>query len=571
MKKIFTFLLLLVAIGTQAQQLITDTSFGITGQIATAPIGGNGPSTNILRQPDNKLLLCGNMYDNGCNCHYNLMFRVDCAGKVDSAFGVNGLVKHTFDDRNIGEDYVLQPDGKILVAGLQASSNGSSQHHPTISRYNYDGSVDTTFGNMGTNKLTNYPGYSTFYSVFLLPDGKILCSGQQGYGNHLIVRFDSTGAVDNTFGTNGAVQHATPAGMSLLTGFRSVMRSDGKIISVAAGYFNQLLVISAYDTLGIEDASFGTNGYVLDNNFAVWGIARIFLQSDDKLVVAKQNNSETEIRIARYNTNGSIDSAFGTNGYVTFPGARLKNFFKLSDDAFIIGYTTNDFNGNPDIYKKYVADGVEVSLFTIDGVNTFQFPGLAFEKADIGIASSNNEIILATSNGFNNGKMSMAKFVETITPEPHITLSGNILNANVSNSGISFHWFLNGDAILDSTNNSITATQTGTYSVIVTNAWGCEQSDDFEVTTIITGIDKTSAEMLSVYPNPAKDVLHITWTSTDKSASVELLDLTGRVVLSKALNSTNATDINVQQLAKGMYLLKLHTSNFTSTKKIFVE
>lgn len=81
-------------------------------------------------------------------------------------------------------------------------------------------------GVAGTNKVTLFTGAASFYSLFLQPDGKILCSGQVGRSNHLLMRFDSTGVLDTTFGTGGYIQHATPAGMSLLNGFSSVARSD---------------------------------------------------------------------------------------------------------------------------------------------------------------------------------------------------------------------------------------------------------------------------------------------------------------------------------------------------------
>lgn len=551
------FVLLVVSSSAYSQALVSDTLFGNNGQIFSAPYPSSNSSTSseILRQSDDKLLLCGYIYDINCNCNYNVMFRTDCSGAIDSSFGVNGLVQHTFDQRNAGIDYELQPDGKILVAGTQADGNASSQQFPSISRYNIDGSVDSSFGVAGTNKVTLFTGAASFYSLFLQPDGKILCSGQVGRSNHLLMRFDSTGVLDTTFGTGGYIQHATPAGMSLLNGFSSVARSDNKIVSVTSGFFDQVVVLGCYDMDGVEDSTFGVNGYYSDVNFVIngggTGIPRLIIQSDDKVIASKQNGPETEIIIARYNTNGSVDTTFGTGGYIRIPGFRLENLFKLSGDDFIVGFSVQ---GMPSNYKKFSADGVEDLTFTLNGANYFQFTGLA--TADVGLASSNDEFILGSSSG----SMEMAKFVEN-SSGPVITNVGFVLYSNVTATGATFQWYLNEVAISGATADTLEISQNGVYSVDVFNSWGCVLSNELEILTI--GIDESiSSSEHVVYPNPVEQILNIR-NSGSKLRTYSVFDLSGKLVSTQTSNALQL-GIDVSALSDGMYVLKIN-----SEEKVF--
>lgn len=565
-KSLLNTLILAALFATQlnAQSLLTDSLYGNNGIIQVPVFNGQGGAKNIFRQTDDKILICGTMYESNCNCNHNFMFRADACGQVDSSFGVNGLVRHKFEFTNIGNDYTLQPDGKILVAGTQAAGNGSSQFRPSISRYNYDGNPDTTFGVMGSTSTSFQNGEFTF--LYLLPDGKILCSGSQYTSNHLIMRFDSTGAVDNTFGTNGVVQHPTPLGLSLLRSFISAMRSDGKIISVSSDFFNGQLVLSCYDTLGIEDTTFGVNGYIVDPIFIVGGATKILLQNNDKLIVASRNSAQTAATIARYNTNGSIDTTFGTLGYINVSGAGWLHFVtKLNDDSFIIGYDNGFSCLNCSQFYKYSADGIPDPSFSLDGGNVFTFPGPAFEIADIGITSSNNEMIFGSSHGFNNGKMSLKKYYKAPSL-PNITQTGFTLSSNVNNDGATFQWFLNGTAISNATDSIYTATQPGTYTVEVTNIWGCTLSDAIVLTN--TGIETANGLYgVSFYPNPVKETLTIVMPSATINSDYFILDAVGRIVLTgKTLREK--TTVDMHSFSPGIYFLKITSLQGNSIVKV---
>ncbi|MEX1190239.1 MAG: hypothetical protein WED33_13350, partial [Bacteroidia bacterium] len=177
MKTILLILLTFVNLTGFGQILTADTIFGNGGQTLSPVLSGaaGGSCTNVFKLSDNSILLCGYYYDINSNAVFNLMLKTDACGNIDSSFGSNGFVKHTFDQRNSGYDYALQADGKIVVCGSQADGNAGSQQFPFVARYLANGIPDTTFGVMGTNKI-NYLGPNDFTSVYILPNGKLLCT-----------------------------------------------------------------------------------------------------------------------------------------------------------------------------------------------------------------------------------------------------------------------------------------------------------------------------------------------------------------------------------------------------------
>ena len=106
--------------------------------------------------------------------------RYNADGTLDTSFDSDGIVTTDFgpgDDRAFS--VVVQPDGKILVAG--DSDNGSNIDFALV-RYNADGSLDTSFDGNG-RLITDFgSGDDRGYSVALQPDGKIVVAGRTGNG-----------------------------------------------------------------------------------------------------------------------------------------------------------------------------------------------------------------------------------------------------------------------------------------------------------------------------------------------------------------------------------------------------
>ena len=191
-------------------------------------------------------------------------------GILDTSFGSSGLVQlasGTFDDKI--HDMVVQPDGKIVLAGYSYTET----YNFIVVRLNTNGSLDDTFGNNGVVVLpfgSINPGSLSgdkAYSVDLAPDGKIVIAGETtGEGsksNVGIVKLLSNGTLDSTFGDNGMISIPIPSANAYT---RSCVVDDKSNIYVTGGAYssNQFDVfVIKCDRYGQLDASFGESGIVV--------------------------------------------------------------------------------------------------------------------------------------------------------------------------------------------------------------------------------------------------------------------------------------------------------------------
>ena len=236
---------------------------------------------------------------------------------MDTVFGTNGIVATSFTAGNdVGRGVALQGDGKIIVAGND--SNGDF----ALARFNTDGTLDTGFGAGGKVTTPVGSGSSIGYKVAVQADGKILVTGTSIVGafyDTSLVRFDTDGSLDATFGTGGIVTTAVSAGNDGATDL--ALQADGKI--VVAGSSNNGsdtdFAVTRYNTDGSLDAGFGTGGSVTTpigtgNDF----VEGLVIQSDGKILVAGwRAEGDNDFALARFNADGSLDATFGTSGKVT--------------------------------------------------------------------------------------------------------------------------------------------------------------------------------------------------------------------------------------------------------------
>ncbi len=250
-------------------------------------------------------------------------------GLLDESFDGDGKVT-----TDIGSSYdsanavAIQEDGKIVVAGY---STGSSDDFAVV-RYNSDGSLDTYFGPNGNGKVTTDIGSSTAdyaRAIAIQGDGKIVVAGYStgSSDDFAVVRYNSNGSLDIYFGPNGNGKVTTDIGSSTADyAYAVAIQGDGKI--VVAGYSfngsNYDFVVVRYKSDGSLDTSFGSNS----NGIVTTAIGSgddfahaVALQGDGKIVVAgvSYNGSNWDFAVVRYNSDGSLDTSFGSNsnGIVT--------------------------------------------------------------------------------------------------------------------------------------------------------------------------------------------------------------------------------------------------------------
>jgi uncharacterized delta-60 repeat protein len=241
-------------------------------------------------------------------------------GDLDLTFNGTGKVTTSIGTSGAtARTVAVQSDGKIVVVG-----HTDSPIVIAVARYNPDGSLDTSFD--GDGRLTTPVGSNTVYglSVAIQSDGKIVVGATDvSSGKLTVVRYNSLdGSLDTTFDTDGIAQTPNVNANSYLTAPLAI-QSDGKIIIAGAGFFSQYdFAVARFNSNGSPDTSFDTDG-VLNTSFSPnqdypTGIA---VQTDGKIVVGGGSRNDTDgwdqIAVARYNADGTLDTTFDGDGKLT--------------------------------------------------------------------------------------------------------------------------------------------------------------------------------------------------------------------------------------------------------------
>jgi uncharacterized delta-60 repeat protein len=155
--------------------------------------------TCIKIQNDNKILIGGYSYGTPNQGRIFCLIRINSNGTLDSTFGINGIIKT--DIIGYPNDYAssleIQNDGKIILAGSSFNSKIMA-----ICRYEMDGTLDNTFGNLGIDTLDISSGNDVIKDITIQSDGKIIIAGIVNNAACLI-RLNTYGNIDSTFNNTG--------------------------------------------------------------------------------------------------------------------------------------------------------------------------------------------------------------------------------------------------------------------------------------------------------------------------------------------------------------------------------
>ena len=334
----------------------TDTTFG-TGGVVTTDVGNNtvDHAHDIALQPDGKILVAGWTLSNDIDI---ALLRYNSDGSIDSTFGINGRVITDIDSvTQEGHAIALQPDGKILVAGLTISS--MNFNHLAVFRYMPDGSKDSTFGVYGISIPPINIDDNAAYDMALQSDGKIVLAGYTytviPFGDVLVVRLDTLGNPDPDFGGTGIVSFNPTIDDCYATGV--LIQPDGKIITTGRAYINSSnFLLARFTTDGQVDSAFGLEGHVYTSvAFEEDYIYGSVLQQDGKIVVAGYytDNGIENFALARYLNDSSaatfINETAAGSGIIIYPQP-------AGDVLYITG-------GN----SKIRSENTEVKIFNIIG------------------------------------------------------------------------------------------------------------------------------------------------------------------------------------------------------------
>jgi hypothetical protein len=150
------------------------------------------------------------------------------------------------------------------------------------------------------------------------------------------------------------------------------------------------------------------------------------------------------------------------------------------------------------------------------------------------------------------------------TPHTAVVQSHDTLRSSVT--GSTYQWYLNGQAISSANSQFYIPVDDGNYTVVITNANGCEGSSAV-YNYVGVGIGDIAGQQIAIYPNPAANVIYI---RTERSIKeVQVTDGLGKVMISEA----KVTDrLDISYIAAGMYFMQVitdddHSSFFRICKK----
>jgi uncharacterized delta-60 repeat protein len=411
-------------------------------------------------------------------------FAMAQAGQLDSSFGARGVFTTNFTqaDSTMANGAAIQSDGKIVVVG-------STPGGDALARLNTNGTLDSSFGSGGIVN-TNFGTLGPVVAVVIQPDGKIVAAAT-GFLGGAVGRFNSDGIVDTTFGNGG---FAVSKSLDSQPGIPSALalQADGKILVTGAG------LIGRYTSEGQLDTTFGSSGIAALNSAIATAIA---LQADGKILVTTGSGAPTELfssqylpspqasAIARYNTNGSLDTNFGisgqaacvasaaaiaiqSNGKIVVAGTITSKLITLllSDGVTVAdnqtGFGLVRYNSNGSVDTTFnPGGGIGTGGGIITGFGSSFPAGSAFALA----IQSNGEIVVAGQAGNGNQQFTSSSFVlarYTSTGHLDTTFGSNgTVITTLSQGHISFvsALVLQSDGKIVAAGNTGTPAQPGSY------------------------------------------------------------------------------------------------------------
>lgn len=257
-------------------------------------------------QQDGKLILCG---PNPVAPFRTEVLRLRADGQPDSTFGQNGYaptgVRHS-----LWAQLFEQTDGKIVVFGSVYTTNGKDTL--IVTRLNPDGSLDSSFAQNGhfLRRVTD-DGDAFLHAGLQQPDGKLLFTGTSD-NFLLLLRLNSDGTMDPTFGANGLLADKT---LPSSWGFGIALQPDGKIVVTGFEDYLGSGIIARYHPDGSKDLDFAAKGveYFQDGYDGVG----IVVLPNGKILTALRGfeGSEELVALAQLLPNGERDLSFGVAGF----------------------------------------------------------------------------------------------------------------------------------------------------------------------------------------------------------------------------------------------------------------
>ncbi len=517
MKKII-FLMLFITNTLFSQNVVLDTTFGTNG-ITLNPVSQTNESILGLEFQSDGKIICITSFNNQNNSNISLT-KYSSEGILDTSFGSNGYVYTSLNSDFPINSFKVQNDDKIIVSGR----NTENGNQISIVRYNFDGTIDTTFGNNGFSQ-----GFSNFSdsTIDIQADLKIILAGSysgfegRDFG---IIRLNNDGTLDETFGISGKVNYnlgiPTNNTFSDDVVYSVKALSDNKIIISGYTYLNEIngndFAMIKLNTDGSLDTSFNNSGKLIDDYGGSEYFVCLTIDSENNIYVGGLSsfNSLTSVAFGKYSLDGVLVTNFGNQGKV-ITSSNTGNYMSISD--IVVGQDGSIVCAGSDYNPNSLTSDMLLLKYTLNGNldTTFDSDGIFIK--DYNNLSDNLSALKIKSDG-------------------KILCGGNI------NLG----------------------TQSGTDSGLV----------QFSITNLSTS--QYSKSQFYVSPNPFVNFINLNFSSIKSlELNIELFDINGRKIHNLLKNKqftsgNNQLKIDLpESLANGLYYLIIKNGQNTTTLKVF--
>jgi uncharacterized delta-60 repeat protein len=364
-----------------------DPSFGSGGYVQFDYEGSNSAIRALAIDPVSGKIVAGG-YVTGTDKDAVFM-RLNANGSVDTSFGANGYRIINIDHLDTTVSLAVRPDGRT-VGIVSIAANGTLQ----VAQLTSSGALDTDFAGDGVAEVA-VGGQAGGKALALQPaDGKIVI-GAFGYGGveFRVARLTASGELDTTFNSGGSVPGVADASVTANDDVLNDVAVDpttGKIVAVgtvnSTGFgSNTDFGIARFNTDGTLDTTFSGDGTAqVDFDGKPNEAYAVVIQSDGKIVVAgtairPDSTSRGDFAVARLNSNGSLDTTFDGDGKMRVPFSGLAIAYDVlvqSDGKIVLGGTQQETTVRNFAIARLNADGSLDTSFV--GMNHYDYPATQY-------------------------------------------------------------------------------------------------------------------------------------------------------------------------------------------------
>ena len=372
------------------------------------PVNGHPEAT--LVQPDGKIVLVGSYPGNDFTVR-----RLTADGSVDRGFDGDGTAVADLGADDQAYSAVLQPDGKILVAG---TSTAGSTRQGAVARFDTDGALDKTFdpgGGDGDGKKL-LPSLHGAEAVLAQPDGKVVVTGHY-FSHFATLRLDAKGAPDGTTFEPAFIEAVNSEYVNA-----AALAPDGRIVlagvTIANGQNPTRAAFAVYKPDGSLDKAFAGTGTLALEPDALSTALGVLVQPDGRIVAAgASNQADPRMVVVRLTRDGKPDGTFGAAGRATADFEGQDHFAAVAlapDGRILLAGTAAD--GAVLTAARLTATGSLDGSFGSGGQTTFAFDSLnlAYSAA----VQPDGKLVVAaqTAVGGTVARMAVARLVAEAPP-----------------------------------------------------------------------------------------------------------------------------------------------------------